>query len=124
MRYWSPLAAHAAWMTHLREYIYGSGRMDAATVARDDECEIGRWLYGDGSRFRHLREYQHALRVHAAFHRRAAKVVNMVDHGRRLEAAADLAPGGDLRDLSKDLAQAFIRLNRKIVGSDRRSATA
>lgn len=111
-------------MTHLREYIYGTGYMDAETVTRDDECEIGRWLYGDGSRFRQLHEYRHALRVHAAFHRRAAKVVNMVDHGRRLEAAADLAPGGDLRGLSGDLARAFIQLNRKIVAMDRRSATA
>ena len=111
-------------MTRLREYIYGSGRMDAETVARDDNCEIGRWLYGDGSRFRQLREYQHALRVHAAFHRRAAKVVRMVDHGRRLEAAADLAPGGDLRGLSGELIRAFIQLNRKIVAVDHRSVTA
>ena len=124
MRYWSPLAAHAAWMTHLREYIYGTGHMDAEVVARDDECEIGRWIHGEGMAFRDFREYRHARELHAAFHRRAAKVVKMVDHGRRMEAAADLAPGGELRRVSGNLARAFIQLNKKILASDRRPVNA
>lgn len=124
MRYWSPLASHAAWMTRLREYIYGAGRMDRKTVARDDDCEIGRWLYGDGLKYRQLSEYRRARDVHAAFHRRAAKVVGMVDRGRRLEAAADLAPGGELRELSASLARAFNKLNKRLLDSERRSLSA
>ncbi len=111
-------------MTHLREYIYGAGQMDAEAVARDDECEIGQWLYREGAEYRRFPEYRHALQVHAAFHRRAAKVVRMADQGRRLEAAADLAPGGDLRGLSAALSQSFIQLNKKIRAADRRPMTA
>ncbi len=124
MRYWSPLASHAAWMTRLREYIYGSGQMDGEAVADDHDCEIGRWLYGEGSKHRELLEYQHARYLHAAVHRRAAKVVNLVERGRRLEAAADLASGGELRALSGALAQAFNRLNKRLMETERGSLSA
>jgi len=111
-------------MSRLREYIYGTGQLDRTAVARDDDCEIGRWLYGEGLKYQKLSEYRHARDLHAAFHRRAAKVVGMVDRGRRLEAAADLAPGGELRDLSASLAQAFNRLNKRLLDSGRRSLSA
>lgn len=124
MRYWSPLASHAAWMTQLREYIYGVGEMDRETVGRDDDCAIGRWLYGEGSKYRRLHEYQRARDVHAAFHRRAAKVVAMADRGRRHEAAADLAPGGELRMLSGALVQAFNQLNKRLLDAGRPSVSA
>ncbi len=124
MRYWSPLASHAAWMTQLREYIYGSGHMDREAVAEDHNCEVGRWLYGDGSKHRELREYQHARDLHAALHCRAATVVHLVKCGRRLEAAADLAPGGELRALSGSLAQAFNRLNKRLMETERGSLSA
>jgi hypothetical protein len=111
-------------MTELREYIYGAGEMDPETVARDDDCEIGRWLYGEGSKYRRLREYRHARDVHAAFHRRAAEVVAMAEGGRRLEAAAELAPGGELRTLSAALVRAFNLLNKRLVGLEQRSMSA
>jgi hypothetical protein len=115
MRYWSPLGAHARWIAKLREFIYGAGDMDVDIVGRDDQCELGRWIYGVGARFRKLEEYRRAKEIHQAFHRRAVKVVTMVNRGQRLEAAADLAPGGELRGLSVVLANAFATLNRKIL---------
>jgi methyl-accepting chemotaxis protein len=111
-------------MTRLREYIYGAGQIDVETVANHHDCEIGRWLFGEGSQHRDLLEYQHARDLHAAVHRRAAKVVNLVDRGRRLEAAADLAAGGELRALSGALAQAFNRLNKRLMETERGSLSA
>ncbi len=115
MHYWSPFRAHAEWMAELREFIYGNGNMVSERVARDDLCELGEWLYGEGKRFRHLEEYDNARQVHAALHRHAAHVVNLVRIGRRTEAAAHVAPGGKLRKKSAALVKAFARLNRKIV---------
>ena len=119
MQYWSPFRAHAEWMAGLREFIYGNGHMEPEHVSRDDKCEIGAWLYGDGKRYRHLREYEDAREVHAELHRHAGDVVILVRTGRRTEAAADIAPGGRLRKLSSALVKAFTRLNRRIVASRR-----
>ena len=114
MRYWSPLGAHAQWIARLREFIYGVGEMDSDIVAQDDKCELGQWIHGAGKRYQKLEEFRRAKETHKAFHRRAAKVVRMVNRGRRLEAAADLAPGGELRGLSVELTNTFSALNRKI----------
>lgn len=119
MHYWSPFRAHAEWMAELREFIYGNGDMEPERVARDDQCELGEWLYGEGKRYRHLEEYDNARQIHAALHRHAAHVVILVRIGRRTEAAAHVAPGGKLRKMSAALVKAFSRLNRRIVPAKR-----
>ncbi len=119
MHYWSPFRAHAEWMAELREFIYGNGDMEPERVARDDQCELGEWLYGEGKRYRHLEEYDNARQIHAALHRHAAHVVILVCIGRRTEAAAHVAPGGKLRKMSAALVKAFSRLNRRIVPAKR-----
>lgn len=119
MHYWSPFRAHAEWMAELREFIYGNGDMEPERIARDDQCELGEWLYGEGKRYRHLEEYDNARQIHAALHRHAADVVILVRIGRRTEAAAHVAAGGKLRKISAALVKAFSRLNRKIVPTKR-----
>ena len=119
MHYWSPFRAHAEWMAELREFIYGNGTLESERVASDDQCELGRWLYGEGTRYRHLAEYDNALQIHAALHRHAAQVVDLVRIGRRTEAAAHVAPGGKLRKMSAALVKAFAQLNRRILPARR-----
>jgi methyl-accepting chemotaxis protein len=119
MHYWSPFRAHAEWMAELREFIYGNGDMESERVARDDQCELGEWLYGEGMRYRHFEEYDNARQIHAALHRQAARVVDLVRIGKRTEAAAHVAPGGKLRKMSAALVKAFTRLNRRIVPARR-----
>ena len=43
------ILAHHVWKTHLKTVISGKGRIDADRAGRDDCCEIGRWLRGDGA---------------------------------------------------------------------------
>lgn len=119
MHYWSPFRAHAEWMAELREFIYGNGEMDPEYVARDDRCELGQWLYGEGMRYSHLEEYDHAVQLHAALHRHAAHVVNLVRTGRRTEAMAHVETGGKLRKMSAALIKSFARLNRRITPAKR-----
>jgi methyl-accepting chemotaxis protein len=114
MRYWSPFQAHAEWMAELREFICGNGDMDPERAGRDDQCELGVWLYGEGRRYRHLEEYDNARQIHAALHQHAAQVVTLVRAGRRTEAAAHVAPAGPLRKKSAALIKSFARLKRKI----------
>jgi hypothetical protein len=106
-------------MAELREFIYGNGTLEPERVARDDQCELGEWLYGEGMRYRHLEEYDNARKIHATLHRHAAQVVDLVRIGRRTEAAAHVAPGGKLRKMSAALVKAFAQLNRRILPGKR-----
>lgn len=108
------LRAHAEWVVHLREYIYGSGELDVRVILRDDECELGRWLYGEAARYHHLPEYETARLAHAAFHADAAQVVRLVQAGRRHEAGLEIGHGGRLRKRSAMMVRSFVWLNQRL----------
>lgn len=109
-----PLRAHAEWLAQLREYVYGAGAPDAGMLVRDDQCELGRWIYGDALRFRHLPEYEAARQAHASFHAEAAEVVRLMQAGRRHEAAVAIERGGPLQNRSATMIRAFLWLGQRL----------
>lgn len=106
----SPLQAYAEWSARLREYVYGVGKLDAASVARDDACDLGRWMAGAPPSIRRLDAFTEADRLHKDFHVQAARVVELVDRGRRFEAEHMVSSQGDLRRSSIALARALVKL--------------
>ncbi|MBL8658171.1 MAG: CZB domain-containing protein [Rhodospirillales bacterium] len=108
------LRAHAEWIVHLREYVYGSGTLDVQVIMRDDQCDLGRWIYGEAAPYRHLPEYEAARQAHALFHAEAAQVVNLMEAGRRHEAALAINQGGRLRNQSAAMVRSFIRLSERL----------
>ncbi len=113
------LRAHAEWIIHLREYVYGSGSLDVRVTMRDDQCDLGRWIYGEAARYRHLPEYEAARQAHAVFHAEAAQVVQMMKAGRRHEAALATGHGGRLRNQSAAMVRSFIRLSQRLTSGSR-----
>lgn len=109
-----PLRAHAEWLAQLREYVYGAGAPDVRILVRDDQCELGRWIYNDASRFRHLPEYEAARQAHAAFHAEAAEVIRLMQAGRRHEAALAIERGGPLQNRSAMMIRAFLWLGQRL----------
>src|SRR5689334_4449791 len=87
------LAAHAKWKTHLKNAIE-SGKSDFSvpTVARDDQCAFGKWLYGEGAAHAGSSPHHAACKqAHAHFHTSAAEVLELAVSGRRDEAERKLA---------------------------------
>ncbi len=113
-----PLRAHAEWLVALRLYIDGVGDLDFDASGRDDRCELGHWIYGEGACLAHCPEYVEARDVHATFHRHAAYVVELVRSGRQQAAEAQLDPDGELRALSNALVRAFAKLGRRIAADE------
>jgi hypothetical protein len=109
-----PLRAHAEWLAQLREYVYGAGAPDLHVLVRDDQCELGRWIYGDAVVFRHLPEYEAARQAHAFFHAEAAQVVRLMQAGRRHEAALAIERGGPLQNRSATMIRAFLWLGQRL----------
>lgn len=42
------LQKHMYWKIEFRDAISNQGEMDAVTIAKDNCCELGKWLYGEG----------------------------------------------------------------------------
>lgn len=85
------IGAHGAWKLRLKTAV-STGRSDTtpAIVGRDDQCEFGKWLHGQGidAETRAGMPYQVVRRLHAEFHQCAGKVLALGMDGKRTEASA------------------------------------
>src|SRR6266568_1033201 len=71
------IAAHGMWKYRLHAAIErGQSDFSPQTVARDDQCALGKWLYGDArSHLAGSADYERIKELHAAFHRGAAAIL-------------------------------------------------
>lgn len=95
------IAAHENWLTRLETYMVGRGqaRLDPEKVACDCNCDLGRWIHGEGEE--HLGEFaafQDLKAVHKMFHYKASSVVSLHHANKTLEAQHELS--GDVAKLS------------------------
>jgi len=102
------------WIVHFRESVYGLDMVDVRVTERDDQCELGRWIYGEAAHLRHLPEYEAARQAHAAFHACAAEVVRLTLAGRHHEAKLAVDHGGRLRSQSAAMVRAFLWLSQRL----------
>lgn len=109
------IAAHGMWKARLRQ-VLASGRSETpvATIRRDDQCDFGRWLHGASPADRRAPEYQSIKTLHARFHVAASRVVELALAGRRAEAEASMAMGGEYFQASVELTNAMKGWKRAI----------
>ena len=84
--------AHTKWKSRLRMCIDNRDRCtDPAVAEKDDACDLGKWIYGDGQRFSADDDYRKLCKDHADFHRCAASIIRSVQQERTGEAEKLLA---------------------------------
>ena len=110
----SALAAHQEWKVKLRGAISGKSQLDAATIAKDDCCELGKWLRGEAKpKLGALPVYRECVETHAAFHREAGKVAVLINAGKYAEAESALGVGTPYSLASSKIATAIVQMRRK-----------
>lgn len=104
------LDAHTAWKVRLeRDLENPQSSIDVSTVAPDNLCELGKWLYGPAQKMHgHLPEFEDARRAHAVFHLAAAEVLIQRQSGNLAGAHALLH--GKFRDASSDNQLELVKL--------------
>jgi len=91
-----------------------SSDLKVGTVRRDDACDFGRWLYGEGAAvFPDAASYACVRTLHADFHREAAIVLSLALAGHASEARAAMADGMPFSGASVELVAALNRLGRR-----------
>jgi len=108
--------AHSNWMLRLFNYCKGTSqeKLDPRTIEKDNVCDLGKWLHGEGGKFAADPEFPGLMKAHAAFHKSAASVVVLVDRGQRSEAEKLLTAGdSEYRQLSTQVVGLLKKLERK-----------
>ncbi len=103
------IGTHGAWKKRLSTAISdGTHTEDVSLVARDDQCEFGRWLHGSDPTGPDQAHHQAAKTLHAAFHKEAANTLRQVSAGNKAQAEASIATGGTFAEASQVLTKTMI----------------
>lgn len=107
------LDAHHEWLHRIELRLQGvsNEELDFLTVAGDQECKLGQWIYGEAKkRFGNLPEYDELREVHANFHLQVGKALNDIENGEDARVKENLKP---IRHKSGEVKLALIRLYSK-----------
>lgn len=114
MNFDEAIAAHIKWKIRLIRLIEGTSneKLSSETVSRDNLCDLGKWLYGEGSKYKSLALYQDLLKKHAKFHVCAGEVIKKVELGDL--GGADAMRKGPYDSASKDTINAITKLKNAV----------
>ena len=103
----------------LQAFAQGTGAedFDPDVVGRDDRCDFGRWLHGDGAVVQYQPSNAAVVSAHATFHRNAADIVRRIKAGKTEEAQRLLAaPESQYGQASRAVILSMSRLKREVQG--------
>ncbi len=98
------IEAHMQWRRRLNDVVFGSNKeiIDTSHVCKDNQCVLGKWIYGDGmEKFARLREFKRLQNTHAQFHVCAARVLDLHYQGYKTQAIELL--NSEFHELSNNL---------------------
>lgn len=104
--------SHVRWKARLRDFIQGKGQEDLKpeVVSRDDQCTLGKWIYGiGGERFSGNPAFAVLKSRHAQFHRCAGDVLEVAGRGDS-QVALHMLEEGAYPDASEQVAAAIVKL--------------
>lgn len=109
------VAAHTKWRTRLRQVLDGHGeKLDPEVVAKDNVCDLGKWIHGDGTQYANLPEFRQLKEHHAKFHRCACEVLKKHMSGDKQSAENMLGSNGNFSNASGETVTAIRRLQKAV----------
>jgi methyl-accepting chemotaxis protein len=108
------IQAHGEWKVKLSDACQSRSRLDCASISRDDCCKLGVWLHGKARRdYRQLPGYLDCVNKHAAFHREAGKVAELINNGEYAVAKSQLDTGERYASTSSQVCSAISALKQQ-----------
>ncbi len=105
---------HAQWKTKLRSAISKHEQLDVASLSRDDCCELGIWLHGEGKqKYGRLAAHGDCVHKHLKFHHEVTKVAQTVNAKNFSLAESMLGAGSEYAKASSALGVSFLRLRKE-----------
>jgi len=101
------LTAHELWRAHLvQAALTGRARMTVTEAAREEACDLGRWLQRIGE-LPEVPQVAPVRDLHRHFHEEAARVLELALTGRRSESLLAVGPGSRFDEASIRLSSAL-----------------
>lgn len=108
------IIAHSAWKIRIKSAINTGEKLDAAVVSKDNACDLGKWIYGEGARYNNLPEFQTLKQKHAQFHQAAGETIRKAAVLPKSEALKLLDFGSQYSQISSQCTNAISVLKSKV----------
>jgi methyl-accepting chemotaxis protein len=106
---------HAEWKTKFRSAMMKHEQLDVATIAKDNCCDLGKWLHGEAKdQYGQLGSHMECVKKHAEFHTEAATVALEINKKDYPKAETMLAVGTSYTTASTAVGNAIMRLKKEI----------
>jgi hypothetical protein len=103
------IAAHGQWKKRLHDAIISGSSLLTVDQGRDDKrCDFGGWLNQLSPAEKTSSYFQKAQKLHGAFHKEAARILELALARQQTEANAAMAADSAFATLSKELTAALI----------------
>jgi hypothetical protein len=113
MNFTGAIQAHTNWKLRLAAQCQAaaSNTIDVQALAKDDVCELGKWLYGAGRKLASDPKFKDLVDGHARFHKSAAAIAVSIQQGKKDEALALIqAPDSEFGKLSLRVCKCLMDL--------------
>jgi hypothetical protein len=107
------ILAHHVWKNKLRAAIASKSQLDALAFGKDDCCEIGQWLYGEGAvLYGNKPQFTALVDKHKNFHLEAGKIAVQINAANYAQASRMIDSGTPFATASLGVAQAVSALKQ------------
>ena len=104
---------HAEWKVKLRSAITRQQTLDTPTIAKDNCCQLGKWLYGEGrAKFGNRTEFGSLMSLHKTFHAEAAGISELINDKKYAEASRAIGDKTAYDKASRSVINAINALKR------------
>lgn len=105
---------HLAWKDRLFEYLARpDGRLKPSDAESDQNCTLGKWIYGEASSYAEYPEFETLRREHAHFHKVVANIVRGARLGLPVRNEAALEREAEFGRTSAKVISALVALKLK-----------
>jgi len=116
MDFFDALTAHVQWKRRLSSSAFTPAPgLCLGLVASAEECELGQWLAGEGSKFACLPEFASLLASHARFHQAASDIMSKAGFGQPATHDIDPLAECDFIEASNEIARARVAMLKKML---------
>lgn len=103
---------HSQWKTRMHTFLNGSGTMTESEAVSHRDCDLGKWLYSDGTaNYGHLPAFQELERIHKDMHAAVKDIVTLKNSGKMDEAHARF---NDLTATSDRIIDLLDQMNKTV----------
>lgn len=111
------LTVHGKWKKNLQSAVAeGKSEFKVDVVAKDNECQFGKWLYSLSEKEKESKEWENAVALHAEFHKIASGILDLALKGKKEEALKKIEFGGDYGTISGKLVLCLNTWKSKLPG--------